>query len=45
MQEGEALIPKMIQDIKNDIITEITVAKNPIFSNALGMLQKASKCI
>lgn len=43
---GGSLIPKLISEIKNDIITRIKIAKDPVFSNALGMLQKASsKCL
>lgn len=42
---GGALVPKLITEIKNDIISSITVAKNPVFSNALGMLSKASTCL
>jgi|APSaa5957512535_1039671.scaffolds.fasta_scaffold03954_12 actin-like ATPase involved in cell morphogenesis len=41
---GGSLVPKLIQSIKNDTITHIRIAKDPVFSNALGMLQKASKC-
>ena len=42
---GGALVPKLISDIKNDTITNIRIAKNPVFSNALGMLKKAAKCL
>lgn len=38
---GGALIPKLVSEIKNDTITDIKVAENPVFSNALGMLAKA----
>ncbi len=41
---GGSLVPKLISEIKNDIITHIRIAKDPVFSNAIGMLQKASKC-
>ena len=41
---GGVLIPKLISDIKNDIITNIRIAKDPVFSNALVMLKKAAKC-
>jgi len=40
---GGALIPRLLSDIKNDIITNIRIAKDPVFSNALGMLKKAAK--
>jgi len=40
---GGALIPKLLDEIKNDIITNIRIAKEPIFGNALGMLLKAEK--
>jgi len=38
---GGALVPRLIGEIKNDIIGTIKVASNPVFSNALGMLKKA----
>ncbi len=42
---GGALIPKLVSEIKNDIIQNVRIAKNPVFSNALGMLKKAQeKC-
>jgi len=40
---GGALIPRLVSDIKNDIITNVNIAKDPVFSNALGMLKKAAK--
>lgn len=42
---GGALVPKLIGEIKNDIINNVRIAKNPVYSNALGMLRKASKCL
>ena len=38
---GGALIPRLVPEIKNDIITRIRTAGDPIYSNALGMLRKA----
>jgi len=38
---GGALIPRLVSEIKNDIITNIKIAKDPVFSNAIGMLKKA----
>lgn len=40
---GGALVPKLIGEIKNDIIIHVRIAKDPVFSNVLGMLKKASK--
>ena len=40
---GGALIPRLVSEIKNDVITNVIVATNPVFSNALGMLKKASR--
>ena len=42
---GGALVPKLIGEIKNDIITHVRIARDPVYSNALGMLKKASKCL
>ena len=41
---GGALIPKLITEIKSDIISNVMVAKEPVFSNSLGMLEQA-KCV
>ncbi len=38
---GGVMIPKLIQEIRNDIITDVRIAQDPVFSNALGMLRKA----
>lgn len=40
---GGALIPKLVSEIKNDTITNIKIAQNPVFSNALGMLKEAKE--
>jgi len=40
---GGSLVPKLLDEIKNDTITHLRVAKEPIFGNALGMLLKAEK--
>ena len=43
---GGALIPKLVSEIKNDVIQNIRISQDPVFSNALGMLKKAqSKCV
>lgn len=42
---GGALVPKLVNEIKNDTITNIRIAKEPIFGNALGMLIKAEKYV
>ncbi len=41
---GGALIPKLISEIRNDTISNLQVAKEPVFANALGMLRQA-KCV
>ncbi len=41
---GGALIPKLVSEIKNEAIRDkCQIARDPVFSNALGMLTKAQK--
>jgi actin-like ATPase involved in cell morphogenesis len=42
---GGALVPRLVSEIKNGIIKDVIIAENPVFSNALGMLKRAEKCI